>query len=131
MEVDGAEFKTSGGANGIAAPGPTAKANGGGHGSSTGSGTNVEDAPNFGEPIDIPAARQLPWLVLTFSPPLPPNPTTFHSDLEAYAARYTGYTKVQRLLFVAQHCKYVMIAVCMPACLLSCLPFPTHTIPLR
>lgn len=28
-------------------------------------------------------------------------------DIEAYAARYTGFTKLQRLLFIAQHCKYV------------------------
>jgi hypothetical protein len=26
-------------------------------------------------------------------------------DLDLYASRYTGFTKVQRLLFIAQHCK--------------------------
>lgn len=33
-------------------------------------------------------------------------------DLEAYAANYSGHTKINRLLFIAEHCKELELDAC-------------------
>lgn len=88
MEVDALPNPASDNGTGVA----ESKTNG------SGNEYNV-NAPNFGTKIHLhPGAWTFAWNIVQY---LILNTFLDDTDLEQYAARYSGYTKIMRLLFIA------------------------------